>query len=183
MTTEVQQVQATKRCSRCFSEKSVNEFSINKRAKDGHQVYCRSCKSILNKDFKTKNADKLKEYQLKYYSENAQKLAIKRRFNGIEYRKNINLDPIKKARLAEQRRISAGNHFRKFPEKIAARKAVFKAINSSVLVRPDICSECGKIDEIQAHHDSYAPEHRLNVRWLCKKCHSSYHRKYPDLDR
>jgi ribosomal protein S27AE len=183
MTTEVEQVQATKWCSRCFFEKPINEFSLNNGKKDGHQTYCKLCKSILNKDYKTKNADKLKEYQLKYYSENAQKLAIKNRFRALEYRKIVNLDPIKKERLAEQRRISAGNHFHKFPEKIAARKAVFKAINSGVLVRPDVCSECGKMDEIQAHHDSYAPEHRLNVRWLCKKCHSTYHRKYPDLDR
>lgn len=183
MITEVEQVQATKRCSRCFYEKSINEFSINKRAKDGRQVYCRSCKSILNKDFKTKNADKIKEYQSKYYLENAEKLAVKKRFNAIDYRKKVNLDPIKKARLAEQMRISAWNHYRKFPEKIAARKAVLKALNSGALVRPDICSKCGKIDDIEAHHDSYAPEQRLNVRWLCKKCHSAYHRKYPDLDR
>jgi len=65
MTTEVEQVQATKWCSRCFFEKPINEFSLNNGKKDGHQTYCKLCKSILDKDYKTKNADKLKEYQLK----------------------------------------------------------------------------------------------------------------------
>ena len=176
MTTQTEQVQATKRCGKCHADKIFAEFSKTKRNHDGHQRYCKAC----CKQYKRDNWEKLAAYQKKFYSENAQELSIKNRLRAIEYRRKVNLDPEKKARLAEQRRISARNHVIKFPAKIAARKAVMKAINSGVIVRPDACSECGKLGKIEAHHDSYAPEHRLNVRWFCRQCHATHHRKYPD---
>lgn len=56
-------------------------------------------------------------------------------------------------------------------------------VRSGALVRPETCSECGtrpgpRIDgkpgRIQGHHDDYNfPE---QVRWLCAKCHSRWHK-------
>lgn len=55
--------------------------------------------------------------------------------------------------------------------KYRANGAVFRALKSGRLTRPSTCSECGAEGFIEAHHDSYAREHWLVVRWLCHRCH------------
>lgn len=58
----------------------------------------------------------------------------------------------------------------KFPEKVAARQAVWRAIyRTGKLVRPSICESCGKPCRPEAHHDDYSKW--LEVRWLCRSCH------------
>jgi len=37
------------------------------------------------------------------------------------------------------------------------------------------CVVCGEIEGVEAHHDSYAPQHWELVRWLCKKHHEGWH--------
>ena len=56
-----------------------------------------------------------------------------------------------------------------------ANHAVDAAIKIGLLVRTRFCSNCGKEGETEAHHRSYAPEHRLAVLWLCQACHSAEH--------
>jgi len=54
-----------------------------------------------------------------------------------------------------------------------ASDAVRRAVRRGALVRPKACQECGSEVNIQAHHYlGYAPEHRLDVQWLCCRCHS-----------
>lgn len=61
------------------------------------------------------------------------------------------------------------------PEIIAAKEAVARAVAHGDLVRPSTCSRCGKERRIYAHHHSYAPEDRLDVKWVCQKCHRAIH--------
>jgi hypothetical protein len=57
-----------------------------------------------------------------------------------------------------------------------ARAAVASALLSGRLVRPENCERCGKETlDLQAHHWSYAREHRLEIEWLCGGCHKSEH--------
>jgi G:T-mismatch repair DNA endonuclease (very short patch repair protein) len=52
----------TKICSKCKKEKSLNEFSIRKNQKDGHNYYCKDCSRISNlksKKIKCLDCDKL----------------------------------------------------------------------------------------------------------------------------
>ena len=59
----------------------------------------------------------------------------------------------------------------------AAQATVARAIMGAVLHRPNICSECGRIGNIEAaHYDYGAP---LVVRWLCRSCHSKWDRREP----
>lgn len=59
------------------------------------------------------------------------------------------------------------------PEKKAARHAIEHAIRDGKMTRGTYCSVCGSEGRMQAHHhNGYAPEHRLDVVWLCRKCHS-----------
>lgn len=40
-----------KRCSKCDTIKSINEFGLNKRKKDGHRVYCMECERKRNREY------------------------------------------------------------------------------------------------------------------------------------
>lgn len=57
-------------------------------------------------------------------------------------------------------------------EKIKARYAVSNAVRAGRLVKSDRCGDCGKVGRVEAHHHAgYAPENRLVVHWLCRRCH------------
>lgn len=59
------------------------------------------------------------------------------------------------------------------PDKKAARHAVEHGIRAGNIVRPNICEYCQKTDYTEAHHyKGYEPKHRLDVVWLCVKCHA-----------
>ena len=57
------------------------------------------------------------------------------------------------------------------PAMHSAIEAVRRAIKKGLLVRPNICEECGKEGVIEAAHHSYERDRRLDVRWLCRSCH------------
>jgi transposase-like protein len=59
-----------------------------------------------------------------------------------------------------------------------------KALMRGILKRPEACESCGTSGQpyrdgrhpIQAHHDDY--NRPLDVRWLCFKCHRSWHKQH-----
>lgn len=61
----------------------------------------------------------------------------------------------------------------KFPEKVAAHRAVQEAVRSGRLVRPSTCGACGASCQPHAHHEDYSQP--LSVRWLCRSCHLAHH--------
>lgn len=68
-------------------------------------------------------------------------------------------------------------------EKIEARKAVASKIRSGELT-PRPCVQCGENPGtengkqiIQAHHhNGYSVNRRLDIVWLCRRCHRKEHR-------
>lgn len=58
-------IKKTKKCNRCKQEKSINEFTINKKYKDNLNYYCTKCVSLYNKQYILKNKEKYKKYQTK----------------------------------------------------------------------------------------------------------------------
>ena len=40
------------------------------------------------------------------------------------------------------------------------------------IVRPQTCEKCGSECRVNAHHESYAPRHLLEITWLCRLCHA-----------
>jgi hypothetical protein len=67
---------------------------------------------------------------------------------------------------------SRSKQIEKFPEKIAARSAVARAVQSGKLTRKP-CERCGRSKRIQAHHEDYSKP--LEVIWLCISCHTKEH--------
>lgn len=51
--------------------------------------------------------------------------------------------------------------------------AVASAIRRGILTKPDACEACGKVAQLDAHHD----DHRLalDVRFWCRACHVRHH--------
>jgi len=67
-----------------------------------------------------------------------------------------------------------------YPERVKARSKVMHAIQDGKLVAPERCERCNKKHQhLNAHHDSYEPEHWLDIRWLCPSCHKKFHSLTP----
>ena len=63
----------------------------------------------------------------------------------------------------------------RFPHKLKAKAAVMYAIRVGKIPRAKTLKcTCGKIAH-DYHHESYAPEHYLNVIAVCQSCHQSIH--------
>lgn len=84
-----------KKCYKCQTTKPKEDFSKNKRYKDGLHDICKSCKkenNALNKDkireYYNKNIEKNKEYNKKYTLNNKDKIK--------EYNKKYYSDPVKR---------------------------------------------------------------------------------------
>jgi len=57
-------------------------------------------------------------------------------------------------------------------DKQYARLAVKGALGKGLIIKPNVCSDCGKNGRIEAHHYlGYEKEHWLDVQWFCPKCH------------
>src|SRR3990167_830078 len=66
-----------KHCSRCNTDKPLDEFPLNKRNKDGHNCYCIPCAKSYNDEYRLKNAEHLKKRKQEYYQENKEHIDAK----------------------------------------------------------------------------------------------------------
>lgn len=68
------------------------------------------------------------------------------------------------------------------PDRQRARDAANRAARAGRLTKPEACSACGSSGRIEGHHHrGYAPEHMLDVVWLCNRCHRLTHgRRVPE---
>ena len=94
-----------------------------------------------------------------------------------DYSRQHRLLPAVRLRHAAQARA-----YRLRPEnhvKTAARAAVQAAITNGSIERPKTCSQCGRRPGVDSrgrslnyadHHNGYAPESWLDVRFLCPRC-------------
>jgi hypothetical protein len=81
-------------------------------------------------------------------------------------------------------RESIDKYRKNHPEVARAHEAVYSAICSGRLIRPEICSKCGKKPKprsdgrtrIHAHHPDYNKP--LEVEWLCADCHGLTRRRH-----
>ena len=60
----------------------------------------------------------------------------------------------------------------RYPERKHARDAVYRALKTGKIIKPDKCEDCGtETNNLQGHHESYEQDKWLDVKWLCRKCH------------
>jgi hypothetical protein len=78
-----------------------------------------------------------------------------------------------RARGARQSKGYLPEYRDKYPNKYKSHSLVNSAIKCKRLFRKP-CEVCGSKERMHAHHDDYLEP--LNVRWLCAKHHSQWHR-------
>jgi hypothetical protein len=75
-----------KECAKCKIEKPINEFNKDRKRKDSLYIYCRSCKSIIGKEYRNNFSYEQKEKErerMRKYEENHRE---KRRLKNKKFR-------------------------------------------------------------------------------------------------
>ena len=141
-------------CNKCEIEKLEEFYKNDKTCKECRKEMVRSnreknCEYYREYDKKRfQNDPRVKERHLRYVKTEAGKLAVKK--SGENWRLN-NL------------------------VKRAANVIIGNYVRDGKIIKPALCSECGKGGRIHGHHDDYA--FPLVVRWLCPSCHSKWHKE------
>lgn len=171
-----------KLCTVCDSLKPVDEFSIRKDSKDGLRNQCKQCvcdrqhvyaktdagRAVLKrgkaKYLKTEKGKESMERGQKKYRRSEHGIARAKAYNAIHNK----TDAVKKRRAE----LANTEHGRL---KGAAKDAVYYAVKTGVLIRPDNCERCKRICKPSGHHDDH--NKKLDVMWLCPVCHSARHKE------
>lgn len=133
-----------KKCFKCNKEKDIEEFYRHKEMKDGRLNKCKECAKKDARERYLKEIDKITLYERERSSR-----------------------PERIAYATEACRA----YRRKNPAKYKAQTAVNNAIRDGKIVKPNVCSRCGKKRRIHGHHYDYTKP--LAVYWLCPKCHKN----------
>lgn len=150
----------TKKCSGCKEEKSTSDFPRNKSREDGIHNYCKFCHNEQGRIHRRDHREHFNGRSRKWYWKNREKrIKVTRKYREMN---------------PEKVRDSATKWRTKNPEKARAHWAVKYGIKSGRMKRQP-CEVCGA-EKVHAHHDSYARENRLDVRWLCRDHHAEHHR-------
>jgi ribosomal protein S27AE len=79
-----------------------------------------------------------------------------------------------RAKYPERMRKWSQESYRRNRERNLTHRAVYYATKTGKLIRPKKCSQCGDSNSrIEGHHLDYSK--RLEVIWLCRKCHAAVH--------
>ena len=175
-----------KRCSKCKSTKPVSEFDKHSLSKDGYQYWCKECKKQYALNYS--KTEKYKKGQERYYQSEKCKQTL-RSYNRSKKGKQVHRrwrqsnkgkQSLRKYRQSKNGEIAYRKSKRTYLiahfDRCQARFAVGNAVQSGKLRKPTeyTCSKCP--DRAQEyHHDSYAPDHWLDVIPVCRSCHINIH--------
>jgi hypothetical protein len=75
-----------KRCNHCKRILPIDDFYKDKASKDGHKNNCKECQKEFTKAYRSKNYDKVMEYQATYREKNRsrQELERKSKYNALK---------------------------------------------------------------------------------------------------
>ena len=73
MSETIQTETMTKTCTRCKTVKPLDDFYVNRKAKDGRQSQCRPCTKAYGAKWYAENRERLLDYHAKYRAENRER--------------------------------------------------------------------------------------------------------------
>jgi hypothetical protein len=150
-----------KKCFKCLEFKDIDDFYKHSKMADGHLNKCKTCSQKDCSDrIKIKSLDR--DWILK------EKLRCR-------IKSNLN----RKSLTKEEKKQSQDKYCEKYPEKLLAHRAVYKAIKNGNLIKLT-CEICGEIKS-EAHHDDYSKP--LDIRWLCDYDHKQFHIQQRDINK
>ena len=152
-----------KRCSKCGEEKAVEDFSRNRRERDGRRSWCKDCC----------NADSQRRYEADPASYAAKNKRWHAANSGQRHKTRKRWEEKNPGKALAGRERYKQRH----PAKARAGQVVRNAVHRGTLAKPSTCEGCGrKVDnprDLHAHHDDY--DKPLEIEWLCRRCHNERH--------
>ena len=149
-----------RKCKKCQRTMPIQAFTRNKKCKWGYEHRCRACAITTTKKWARENPSQ------------AQKIKDDWRENNPEKHQQAVRDSNRRHR--DKRKAYQEAYEKNNKNKIHARAAVHRAIETGRLIRPERCdrcsSTCGAGGRIEAHHRDYRMP--LEVDWLCSICHN-----------
>jgi ribosomal protein S27AE len=151
-----------KKCFKCGEIKPLSEYYKHSKMADGHVNKCKEC---AKKDAMKNRKDNIEYYQ--EYDRNRSNLPhrVDARY---QYSKTENY------RISHNSATSRWN--KNNQKKKYAITMIGNAIRDKKLDKPSKCSNCNSEGRIHGHHDDY--DKPIEVRWLCSKCHRSWHKEH-----
>lgn len=150
-------------CKQCAQTRPLSEFPLKKNRSGTvtPRHTCIECRKAQEKQWSHQAYLRLRDEAPEKYQD---RLAANRKRHREHYETRY-----KTAKLEY-------NKTRRPKELPIAHVKVKRALASGALIRPAQCSQCAKEVRVEAHHDDYNKP--LEVRWLCRPCHSEAHRIY-----
>lgn len=165
-----------RRCARCGETKPVDQFYPRKRG--GYRSDCIPCSRESSHQWRNANPEQVREKNHRWRTENPERAReLNRRWYAENPERVRELNRRWRAENPERARESTRRWQTKNAERMRVVKrtvdVVRRAIGKGVLVRPSVCEGCGATGRqiTAAHHDYARP---LDVRWLCRSCHSMW---------
>ena len=179
-------------CGCCEQMLPSDAFRKRPSSSTGLHYVCKQCEAILKKRYASYNKVRRFGEMMEIWRANTRKLAVEVGLGFVpdfDYKRCIDCEEIK---LLEDfhRHTRAHDGYQSVCKECRSKtnmstltglqrfchSEVEKALQKNTLVKPSAC-ECGKVtNELDAHHDNYMKP--LDVRWLCKPCHSVHHMVY-----
>ena len=162
------------RCVTCGTHKPLAEFSKNKSRASGVNTACKCCMREYLKVYRANHMAESAAYRKEHA---AQRSALNRTDTHRQYMRILQKEryPLHRVRRNEYDRMRD----LVYPEKKSAHAAVWYALKTGTLTKPDVCDICKKPPVstygLHGHHNSYAHKDRLNVVWVCSACHKAIH--------
>lgn len=161
-------------CTRCLVDKSLAEFGVKARNKDGLNDWCKSCNREYYATYRKDNRDKIRTIKKRHYDANKEK-------SQQYYQEN-------KERIRDSRRERyepSSGRARRLKEKFKLDQSEYDEILKS---QSGGCAICGSTDDLQVDHDhSCCPKQRTCgecIRGiLCGPCNRGIGSLRDDVDR
>jgi hypothetical protein len=146
-------------CSICSEMLPLSQFYTQASAPLGVSPACKACLAVTKR---------------KHYEANKEKYAARQKEYNRKNRESINAASRSyRAKNKQKKKEARKRYDAKYPLRPLAQGALFRAVSSGCLHRPEECSECGMECVPQGHHNDYSKP--LDVIWLCPQCHANYH--------
>lgn len=149
-----------KLCRECNTQKSLSEFYKHAAMSDGHLNKCIPCVKSRVSKHREANLETIREYD-KNRSKEPHRVQARKAYAQTDTGKLVK----KKSMDAYRKR---------HPMAYAAHIVTRNAVRDGKLIPASCCSVCSSTEKIEGHHDDYTKP--LDVRWLCERCHKSWHR-------